>query len=260
MLKVKPIPRSNSKKSREKPPGYDSNATRLLAHSVLHASPRAVQAARVSAELKLTAKQGRPSTVAEIQDRYNFTEDAAKKFLQAVAREKRKKAPATSDNITTSGRVPEPEIRAAQATPAIERKQAAEVFNLEKTLLKQNSCLTAELAGILASIRSRFETEIRTKGEQTAVKEGFLYLITHPCFDGWLKAGMTIDFEMRLATYNVADPLSRFEFAAIKWVADRRQAERKLLARLSDIAIDVRGEWFRLDLGTAKAFFDLVGA
>ncbi len=234
MLKAKPSPRSNSKKSREKPPGYDSNATRVLAHSILHASPRAVQAARVAAEQEIFNKQGRPSTVAEIQDRYNFTEEAAKKFLQAVARAKRKKA-----------------------TPASERHQAADGVNLEKTLLKQNACLTAELAGVLASIRNRFETEIRTKGEQTAVKEGFLYLITHPCFDGWLKAGMTIDFEMRLATYNVADPLSRFKFSAIKWVADRRQAEIKLLARLSDIAIEVRGEWFRLDLGTAKAFFDL---
>lgn len=255
-MKAKPIPRKNSKKNREKPPGYDSNATRVLAHSVLHASPRAAQAARIASELKLSAKQGRPSTVAEIQDRYNFTEDAAKKFLQAVARAKRKKAPALCDHLTTSAKVPELEIRAAQATPAIERQQAAEVFNLEKTLLKQ-SAFTSELAGVLASIRSRFETEIRTKGEQTAVKEGFLYLITHPCFDGWLKAGMTIDFEIRLATYNVADPLSRFEFSAIKWVADRRQAEMKLLAKLSTIALEIRGEWFRLDLGTAKDFFDL---
>lgn len=257
-MKAKQNPRSNSKKSREKPPGYDSNATRVLAHSILHASPRAVQAARVAAEQEIFNKQGRPSTVAEIQDRYNFTEEAAKKFLQAVARAKRKKNATAVDRLTASARAPELEIREAHATPASERHQAADGVNLEKTLLTQNACLTAELAGILASIRNRFETEIRTKGEQTAVKEGFLYLITHPCFDGWLKAGMTIDFEMRLATYNVADPLSRFKFSAIKWVDDRRQAEIKLLARLSDIAIEVRGEWFRLDLGTAKAFFDWV--
>lgn len=230
----------------------------MLEHSILHASPRAVQAARVLAEQTRSTKQGRPSTVAEIQDRYNFTEEAAKKFLQAVVRAKRKKAATAVERLTTSARAPELELGEAHATLASERHLAADGVNLEKTLLKQNACLTSELAGILASIRNRFETEIRTKGEQTAVKEGFLYLITHPCFDGWLKAGMTIDFEMRLATYNVADPLSRFEFSAIKWVSDRRQSEIKLLANLSKIAVEVRGEWFRLDLGTAKAFFDWV--
>lgn len=60
-----------------------------------------------------------------------------------------------------------------------------------------------------------------------------MYLVTHPLFGGRVKAGMTMDFEVRLGVYNVSDPLSRFEYLAVKWVPNRRQAEIKLLARLA---------------------------
>jgi hypothetical protein len=67
---------------------------------------------------------------------------------------------------------------------------------------------------------------------------------------------MTIDFELRLATYNVADPLSRFRMDAITWVPDRRASEKSLLLALSEVAAEVRGEWFLTTFQDAKSIFD----
>jgi len=107
----------------------------------------------------------------------------------------------------------------------------------------------------LQRLRERCGQELRVQGEQTAIPEGFLYLVTHPQFKGWVKAGMTIDYEQRLATYNIADPLARFELAAVRWVSDRRASERQLLCRLANVAKESRGEWFKLSLSEASAVF-----
>lgn len=105
---------------------------------------------------------------------------------------------------------------------------------------------------MLTDIRRRFGDEIRTRGEQTAVREGFVYLLTHPCFEGWVKAGMTIDYELRLATYNTSDPLSRFAYISVQWVHDRRQSERLLLERLANVSDEMRGEWARVAAADAE--------
>lgn len=185
------------------------------------------------------------STVADVQARYNFTEDAAKKFLRAVDRALR--MPANPD----TGRPAKVKKASPSATAAPAPVTTPDVRpNVSATPVQ------VQLAAVLADIRGRFEVEIRTKGEQTSVKEGFVYLVTHPSFEGWVKAGMTIDYEVRLSTYNVADPLSRFELMAAKWVADRRNAEKKLLARLAQTADERRGEWVRIELTEAVKVFD----
>lgn len=108
----------------------------------------------------------------------------------------------------------------------------------------------------LQQLRERCSQEIRVQGEQTTIPEGFIYLVTHPQFEGWVKAGMTIDYEQRLATYNVADPLSRFELTAVHWVAHRRVRERRLLRGLAAVAEEQRGEWFKIELPIAVAEFE----
>ena len=96
----------------------------------------------------------------------------------------------------------------------------------------------------LREIRARYDEEIKSKGEQTTIKEGFIYLLEHPSFFGWVKTGMTVDYESRLKTYNTGDPLCRYDYLIVKPVKDHRQAELKLLSKLTKIASEVRGEWF----------------
>lgn len=238
---------SRSKKYRETLPGYESNAERVLEHSLAHPSPRALHAARVKAEVKLVHKQGRPSTTAEVQSRHSFTEEAAQKLLSAVARALRK--PEKPDILTKAT-----QKKAIHLAPAAPPPAPANVPDVRTNV--SATSVQAQLAVVLADIRRRYEVEIRTKGEQTSVKEGFVYLVIHPSFEGWVKAGMTIDYELRLATYNVADPLSRFELKATKWVADRRNAEKKLLERLRQAAGEMRGEWAHIELMEAVKIFD----
>jgi T5orf172 domain len=113
-----------------------------------------------------------------------------------------------------------------------------------------------QIAGMaLQKIRLQHGIEIRKHGEQTAIQEGFVYLVQHPLFEGWVKAGMTIDFELRLATYNVADPLSRFSMSRLKWTENRRQAEINLMEALSRVADQRSGEWFEVDFERACIVF-----
>jgi hypothetical protein len=109
---------------------------------------------------------------------------------------------------------------------------------------------------VLQKIRLQHGFEIRQHGEQTAIQEGFVYLVQHPLFAGWVKAGMTVDFELRMATYNVADPLSRFVMSRVKWAENRRQAEIALMEALGCVAEQRNGEWFKMDFEKACIVFD----
>ena len=104
---------------------------------------------------------------------------------------------------------------------------------------------------VFKKIRLQHGDEIRQRGEQTSIQEGFIYLVQHPLFDGWVKGGMTVDFELRLGMYNVADPLSRFSLSRVKWVAHRRSAEKELLDGLANVAQECCGEWFRIEFEQA---------
>ncbi len=195
---------------------------------------------RVADDVKKLRAGGELPSIEEIQRRYQFTEDAAREFIASIRRAAAKPAP------SAAGR-----SRSTTSSP-----NGRKPVSLGELLSPANPSKGAVLAAILADIRQRFGDEIRQKGEQTQVREGFVYLVVHPCFDGWIKAGMTIDFELRLATYNVADPLSRFRMVAISWVPDRRASEKSLLLALSEVATEFRGEWFLTSFEDAKSIFD----
>lgn len=107
----------------------------------------------------------------------------------------------------------------------------------------------------LSSIRERYASEIRIHGEETTVKEGFVYLMRNVSFPGWVKAGMTIDYEQRLGIYNQCDPEKRFEYIGIKWIPNRRIGESILLEELGKAASFNHGEWFRIDEALCKEIF-----
>ncbi|MFC7462700.1 GIY-YIG nuclease family protein [Hydrogenophaga defluvii] len=221
---------------------YESNAEHLLQVAVGLPRPRELRAQRVEAEVRLYNKNDRRlPTIAELQTRHNFTEEAAASFLRSVQRkirERERRTASVAPEKPMAFRSPPP---AQQPTPPT----TPESTPTPSPLVAGPS---AALFAVLADIRRRFGDEIRTRGEQTVVKEGFVYLAVHPCFDGWVKAGMTIDYELRLASYNTSDPLSRFAFVSAKWVPDRRQAEKLLLEYLAGMAEEMRGEWARVSV------------
>ncbi len=238
-------PRQNKKKN-GKDSGYEGGAEKLLQFGDIHTGPRELERLKIDAELRKWGKAGRPPTVTEIQQRYIYTEEFALKFLRKLEKarnieQKKKQQKAPVQTKPVKGAVPP--VAVVGMTGAGLRDVVTE------------PTAEVQLKAVLEDIRRRYGDEMRQKGEQTSAREGFVYLVIHPCFGGWVKGGMTIDYEQRLSTYNTSDPLSRFEYAELAWVPDRRNAERVLLAALQEITDETRGEWFRSDVQDALRVF-----
>ena len=104
-------------------------------------------------------------------------------------------------------------------------------------------------------IRTKYKNEIRTHGEQISAAEGFVYMLEHPAYTGWIKVGMTIDFETRLLTYNVGDPHKGYSYIKLKYADDRRKQEQinlKIFKEHSDLN---KGEWFKIEKDKALELF-----
>lgn len=120
-----------------------------------------------------------------------------------------------------------------------------------KTIVTNEQILNRKLL----EIRSGYEEEIRKHGEQTSIKEGFVYMLSNPSFPGWIKAGMSIDYEKRLNIYNQYDPEGLYSFISVRWTNNRRQSEDILLKTLAVASDKRKGEWFKIDETNALNIF-----
>lgn len=103
----------------------------------------------------------------------------------------------------------------------------------------------------LRNIKNLIKLENLSSTEQTKIREGFVYLIKNDIWSDWVKVGMTIDYNLRLSTYNIYDPLNNFSYIDIKWTDDRINAEQHLLKVFSIHADCSKGEWFKISLDKA---------
>lgn len=229
-------------KHKPKPLGYEGNSQQLLTYSHTHQSPRALRAFRVGEEVRRVQNEGALPTIADIQKRHNFTEKAANSFLRSIQRSLR-------SNFPSKSKITKPKLE-------VNTLSGSQLSTAPQPSTTAHNAPPDDLQTILQNLRCRYGDEIRIHGEQTSIREGFVYIVTHPFFSGWVKAGMTIDFELRIGTYNVSDPMSRFELTAVKWVKDRRLAEKMLLEKLGAKAQEMRGEWAQIDQLIALSILD----
>lgn len=225
---------------------YEGGAEKLLQYADAHPSERELAQLKIKAELRRWRIELRPPTIGEIQNRYNFTAEYARRFLNNL-----EKARNSQEKKQTAKALKQVRQTLVSATQAYTE-------NVDRSLVGKKVAENerAQLEAILLDIRGRYAAEIRSRGEQTTVKQGFIYLVKNPCFTGWIKAGMTIDFELRLGTYNTSDPLSRFEYVKLAWTQDRRISERALLKALQLNSEETQGEWFRIRIQDAIFIFD----
>lgn len=215
---------------------------------------------RIPKEVARFNKTNALPTEQELAQKYHLAPHEAKRLLDAVKRKiNKEKRIAREALAAVKGVAPDPHTAedATGTEGTAKEKEAARASPPQiESAPEERTPLGVEGAyPALRSLRERHGDEIRERGEQTVIAEGFVYLVTHPLFDGWVKAGMTIDFEQRLTTYNVADPLSRFTLVAVRWVPNRRLAEVLLLERLAETATQSRGEWFLMPLEDATGVF-----
>ena len=82
--------------------------------------------------------------------------------------------------------------------------------------------------------------------------EGYVYVITNPCWKGWIKVGMAIDAEDRCKQYQTSSPFRDYALKFKKYFDDRRSAEQQAHKKIKNICKDNNGEWFKVSISEAK--------
>jgi len=88
------------------------------------------------------------------------------------------------------------------------------------------------------------------------MKAGYLYIITNAAFPGWVKVGTTWNLTERLHTYQTGDPFRGYKLQYSLHHPSFREAEKKIKEAMKHFALEIRGEWFRVDLNIAKSRLD----
>jgi hypothetical protein len=86
----------------------------------------------------------------------------------------------------------------------------------------------------------------------TTSSEGEVYIITNPAWKGWIKIGMAIDANDRCNQYQTSSPMRDYKLKFKKYFDDRRTAEQTAHTLCAKKANNRKGEWFKLDIKTAK--------
>ena len=76
--------------------------------------------------------------------------------------------------------------------------------------------------------------------------EGHVYIISNPCWDGWIKVGMAVDAEDRCNGYQTSSPFRDYKLCYTKYFKDRRSAEQIAHKKLKKISVKHKGEWFKV--------------
>jgi hypothetical protein len=88
------------------------------------------------------------------------------------------------------------------------------------------------------------------------IKEGYVYIITNKAWPNWVKIGMAIDAEDRCNGYQTSSPFRDYVLEHSVATEDRRKSEKKAHKKAKNLASGTSGEWFKLDVETAKQILD----
>ena len=88
------------------------------------------------------------------------------------------------------------------------------------------------------------------------MKSGYLYIVTNAAFPGWVKVGTTWNLEDRLHVYQTGDPFRGYHLEYSLHHPSFRDAEKKIKEVMKHFALEIRGEWFRVDINVAKTRLD----
>lgn len=88
----------------------------------------------------------------------------------------------------------------------------------------------------------------KSKMENRKVKQGEIYIISNPAFNGWYKVGITIgDLKVRLKQYQVGSPFRDYKVEYSLSVNDVYNFEEIVHDELAMLCIH-NSEWFKLEI------------
>lgn len=88
------------------------------------------------------------------------------------------------------------------------------------------------------------------------IKEGYVYIITNKAWPDWIKIGMAIDAQDRCNSYQTSSPFRDYVLEHFVHTDYRREAEKEAHTKAAKLASETNGEWFKLDVETAKQILD----
>ena len=94
--------------------------------------------------------------------------------------------------------------------------------------------------------------QMKHESDYSKIKEGFVYILTNPAWEGWLKIGMAIDAEDRRNSYQTSSPYRDYKLCYLKHFEDRKSAEQSAHKELKKITDTYNGEWFKTSVKEAK--------
>tara|TARA_E500000305_G_scaffold97006_1_gene87394 strand:+ start:2841 stop:3374 length:534 start_codon:yes stop_codon:yes gene_type:complete len=77
-------------------------------------------------------------------------------------------------------------------------------------------------------------------------KDGYVYIISNPSWQGWYKVGRAVDAEDRLNSYQTSSPFRDYVLRYSKYFSDRMLAESIAHNNVGKIADQRKGEWFKV--------------
>jgi len=88
--------------------------------------------------------------------------------------------------------------------------------------------------------------------------EGHVYIISNPCWDGWIKVGMAVDAEDRCNQYQTSSPHRDYKLCYTRYFEDRTIAEQMAHKKLKKISIKHKGEWFKVSTKEATKLIEAI--
>ena len=82
------------------------------------------------------------------------------------------------------------------------------------------------------------------EGAAKTDRRGFVYVITHPMYEQYVKVGRAFNPEARLRGYQTGCPFRGYRLYAAVYFEDCYFAEQEIHARLGDVRAE--GEWFHI--------------
>ena len=87
---------------------------------------------------------------------------------------------------------------------------------------------------------------------ETKTSEGYVYIISNPAFEGWIKIGKAVDAFDRVRSYQTGSPFRDYELVYARLFKNRHAAEKAIHNILRTVGFATSCEWFAIDPEVAK--------
>lgn len=83
------------------------------------------------------------------------------------------------------------------------------------------------------------------------MKGGYLYIISNPAHEGWVKVGVTENIKSRLRTYQTSDPKRSYKLEYYVFHPDVYNAEKRVKELMEPFAKRIKNEWYEISIHMA---------